>query len=84
MTNDRRRCARHGVVVALGLIERLDPAASDLARAALDDITTARLQALLDDGRTSEWRPMLLEALAHAAIAAADDILGDDECTMRS
>ncbi len=75
---DLRACARHGVVVALGLIERLDPAARGLARAALDDMTTARLQALLDAGRTAEWRPMLVDALAHAAIAAAEDILGDD------
>jgi hypothetical protein len=79
MTPDLRACARHGVVVALGLIERLDPAASDIARAALDDMTTDRLQALLDAGRTAEWRPMLLEALAHAAVAAADDILGDGD-----
>jgi hypothetical protein len=76
---DLRACARHGVVLALVLIERLDPAARDLARAAMDDMTTARLQALLDADRASDWRPMLLEALAHAAVAAADDILGDDD-----
>lgn len=78
MTNDLRACARHGVVVALGLIERLDPAARDLARAALDDMNTARLQALLDAGRSAAWRPMLVDALAHAAVATAGDILGDD------
>lgn len=78
MTSDRKRLEWHCLAVALGMIERHDPAARDLARAALDGPTPARLQALLDAGRTAEWRPMLLETLAYAAVAAADENYGDD------
>lgn len=76
MDADRRRCERHILFVGLGLIAKLDPVAGPLARAALDDPTPPTLQALLDAGRNAEWRLMLLEALASAAVGAADEIYG--------
>jgi hypothetical protein len=76
---DRRRCEWHCLAVALGLIAKLDPTSRALARGALDAPNPATLQALLDAGRTAEWRPMLLEALASAAVGAADDIYGDGD-----
>ena len=79
MTPDRRRCEWHCLAVALGLIAKLDPAARELAQAALEAPGPATLQALLDAGRAAEWRPMLLEALASAAVGAADEIYGDDD-----
>lgn len=78
MDADRKRCEWHCLAVALGLISKLDPASSALAQAALDKPNTDTLQALLDAGRTAEWRRMLLEALASAAVGAADEIYGDD------
>jgi len=75
---DRKRCEWHCLAVALGLIVKLDAAARTLAQAALDKPNPATLQALLDAGRTAKWRPMLLERLASAAVAAADEIYGGD------
>lgn len=79
MDADRKLCERHCLYVALGLIAKLDPASRALAQAALDKPNPAMLQALLDAGRTAEWRPMLLEALASAAVGAVDDIYGDED-----
>lgn len=78
MDADRKRCERHMLFVALGLIAKLDPVARGLAQAALDAPNPATLQALLDAGRTAEWRPMLLETLASVAVAASDEIYGDE------
>jgi len=77
MDADRKLCERHCLSVALGLIAKLDPVSRGLAQAALDKPNPGTLQALIDAGRAAEWRPMLLEALASAAVAAADEIYGD-------
>lgn len=79
MKPDRKRCEWHCLAVALGLIARLDPDARALAQAALDTPNPVTLQALLDAGRTAEWRTMLLETLASAAVGAADEIYGGEE-----
>lgn len=79
MDADRKRCEWHCLAVALGLIAKLDPGARGLAQAALDKPNQATLQALLDAGRFAEWRPMLVEALASAAVGAADEIYGGAE-----
>lgn len=76
MEADRKLCERHCLAVALGLIAKLDPGARDLSQTALDAPNPATLQALLDAGRHAPWRPMLLEALASAAVGAADEIYG--------
>ena len=77
-SNDRR-FARHLFRVAVGMVERLDPAASDAARAALDRPSKATIRALLDAGRGKLWLPSVHDALAEVAAAAAEDVLGGDE-----
>jgi hypothetical protein len=77
--NDSRRLARHLFRVTVFLVERHDPSASDVARAALARPNTATIRDLLDAGRGKPWLPSVLDALAEVAAAAAEDVLGGEE-----
>lgn len=70
-----RRIARAMWGVAAGMIESRDPAARDLARAALGDPSSETIRALLSVGRDRAWLPSVIDALAQVGIAAADDVL---------
>lgn len=64
--------------VVVGLIERNDADCRALARAALDRPCPETIRPLLDAGRGRPWLPSLIDALAEVGIAAAEDVLGDD------
>lgn len=75
-----RQIARRMYQVAVGLVENREPDGTvrELARVALHHPTPSTIRALLAAGRGREWLPSVLDALAEDAVAAADEVLGDD------
>jgi hypothetical protein len=73
-----RRLARHMYRIGVGLVERHDADARPIARAALDQPCADTIRDLLDAGRGKAWLPSVIDALAQAGLAAAEDVLGDD------
>lgn len=71
-----RAIARSSFRVAVGIIERRHPDVSDIARAALEHPGPITVRALLHAGNGKPWQRMLIEALAEAGVAAAEDVLG--------
>lgn len=72
-----RRIAKAMWGVAVGMIESRDPAARELARAALRDPSPQTVRALLAAGRGKEWLPSVIDALAEVGIAAIEDVMSD-------
>ena len=73
---DSQRLARHMYRVTVFLIERNDPSASEVARAALARPTKATIRGLRDAGRGKPWLPSVVDALVEVGVAAAEDVLG--------
>ncbi|QYO78335.1 hypothetical protein [Devosia salina] len=71
-----RAIARSSFRVAVGIIERRHADVADIARAALEHPGPITVRALLHAGNGKPWQHMLIEALAEAGIAAAEDVLG--------
>ena len=75
-----RAVARRMYQVAVGLVENREPNGTtrELAHDALHPPSPSTIRALLAAGRGSEWLRSVLDALAEVAVAAAEDVLGDD------
>jgi hypothetical protein len=74
-----RRLARHMFRIGVGLVDLHDVDARSAARAALDRPCADTIRDLLAAGRGKAWLPSVIDALAQVGIAAAEDVLGDEE-----
>lgn len=75
--DSERRIARAMWGVAAGMVEYRDPAARELARAALRDPSPETIRALVAAGRDKPWLRSVIDALAQVGMAASGEVLSD-------
>ena len=75
-----RVIARRMYQVALGLIAEREPMPyRDLAHDAARHPSPSTIRALMSAGRGKTWLPSVIDALTEVGIAAAEEVLGDED-----